>query len=213
MNTESAEDVRQQSLSELAVLGFPQPPAHFPLLEKKPIRSQHEVVARALVLNVVINCAYQMPNDYARSWLRGQGLFEKATLQELAFMDGIDQGEQPDTGGFELQIEALWALAWSLGFVDDLSFSQYCTDELAGWLPDLRRNEGKDRFERAAVLVERDKVREALDLCFCLTWGAAEANLERRRCPGPVEQYVLWERRRALEWLRGEDWDDYPTDT
>jgi hypothetical protein len=54
---------------------------------------------------------------------------------------------------------------------------------------------------RARVaLRDANETAEMLDLHYCLTWGLAEANLNHRTVPGSVEQYVLWERRRALEF-------------
>jgi len=60
-----------------------------------------------------------------------------------------------------------------------------------------------------------------LDLYYCLTWGLADANLNHRPVPGSVEQYVLWERRRALEFAlvladephQHSDWYEISLDT
>jgi hypothetical protein len=52
-----------------------------------------------------------------------------------------------------------------------------------------------------------------LDLHYCMTWGLAEANLRRQPPPGTIEQFAIWQRRRALEYAivrpgeSGDDWD------
>jgi hypothetical protein len=53
-----------------------------------------------------------------------------------------------------------------------------------------------------------EALREALDLARCVTWGLGDADLSVGFSPGEVEPYVVWERRRALEWLHGADWDE-----
>ncbi len=65
-------------------------------------------------------------------------------------------------------------------------------------------------IDRAA---NRRRVLDELDVAFCLTWGCAEANLRQQPVPGDVRDYVIWERRRALEWLMGDDWDNPNYDT
>jgi hypothetical protein len=58
-----------------------------------------------------------------------------------------------------------------------------------------------------AALRDDAEVRAALDLARCLTWGLGDPELSVGFSPGEVEPYVVWERRRALEWLLGADWD------
>jgi hypothetical protein len=58
-----------------------------------------------------------------------------------------------------------------------------------------------------------------LDLYHCMTWGLAEANLRQQTPPGEIEQYVIWHRRRALEFAIAErewthdEWDDMDLST
>ena len=110
VDPEIARRVRGKSLDGLRKLGFPSPPAHFPWLECTELRSQQEVVERALVLNVIINCAYRMPTDFARQWLREQRVIDKMTSAESAWLAAIDRGEDPAAQGHKLQVEALWVL-------------------------------------------------------------------------------------------------------
>jgi Domain of unknown function (DUF4272) len=65
----------------------------------------------------------------------------------------------------------------------------------------------------STVLRPDAEVLDELDVAFCLTWGCAEANLRQQPVPGDVRDYVIWERRRALEWLMGDDWDNPSYDT
>ncbi len=112
------------------------------------------------------------------------------------------------------QVEAINALVWTLGIVGTLDAAQYCGDDLAQQLPDLRRGERISGWlKRCQVQVRAtDEVLAEWDLYFCLTWGLADANLRRTTVPGRVRQYLYWHRRRALEFACGthlghRDWD------
>ena len=79
---------------------------------------------------------------------------------------------------------------------------------MAGWLPDLRTGESAERFRAGTVVRGEGEILNELDVVYCLTWGCAAANLYHQPEPGVLGQYVMWERRRALEWLVGDDWDE-----
>ncbi|HYO67259.1 MAG TPA: DUF4272 domain-containing protein, partial [Archangium sp.] len=149
----------------------------------------------------------------ARSWLRQEGLEGVLTPGEQHYLGEVEKGLAPESQGHQLQVEALWALVWALALVPVLDFGKHCGDELSGLLPDLRQSEGSRSFRKRAHLRRPEELYQALDLAYCLSWGIAEANLTRSPVPGRVEQYVVWERRRALEWLHGDDWDKPRTDT
>jgi hypothetical protein len=205
--------IRSRSLSLARALGYPPPPAHFPWLDRERVRPEREVIDRSLVLHIIVNCSFGMPTALARAWLDREGLLASLSPGERHYLEEIDQGLAPDAKGHQLQVESLWALAWALSQVPSLDFGHYCGDELAGLLPDLRANEDGESFRSRARLRSPEELYEALDLAYCLSWGVAEANLTRTPVPGKVGQYVIWERRRVLEWLHGGDWDSPPRDT
>ena len=200
--------IRRESLEQLTVLGFPKPPEHFPILDRVETRPEEDVVNRALVLHVVINVAFNMPTDLARIWLDHQGLSQSMTEGENGFLESVDGGMAPDAQGHQLQVEALWALVWALGHVPTLDFNEYCGESLSSYLPDLRASESRDRFDTTSSLHDATEVFQVLDLAYCITWGIADANLTRRNPSGKLDQYAYWERRRSLEWLFGDEWDE-----
>jgi hypothetical protein len=156
-----------------------------------------ELIARAGVLTLVVQRSFGMPDDRAKTWIEENGLTAALAPEETALLAGKGMPEE-----FRTQVEALWALAWVLGLSDHLDPSEYCGDTLAGSMPDLRKAESLSEWVARADLALRDanETAEMLDLHYCLTWGLADANLNHRAVPGSVEQYVLWERRRALEF-------------
>lgn len=213
----SAAHLRRKTLLRVEDLGFPQPPAHLPLLEDNEfpftLREPEDVVQRALVLNVRINIAFRMPPDAARRWLTTNGLMSALTQRESELLDGaaaVDEHEQ-------LQVEGLWALAWALGLTQSLDHRSYCGEELATLFPDLRADESLHAWrERADChLRTTTELMAELDLLYVMTWGLVDARISGSHVPGEVQPYVLWERRRALEFVRAdsEDWDEVDLST
>ncbi len=143
-----------------------------------------------------------MPPELARDWLIANDLTECLSPVEQAYVGGSGEADERDRG----QVEALWALAWALGLTPELDHATYCGDELASLLPDLRTQESADAWSARVRtrLRASGEILEALDLLYVMTWGLADANLSGRPGPGVVEQYVLWERRRALEFVGGD---------
>lgn len=187
-------------------MGFQIPPEHFPLIEAEIFRSPKEIIERALALNVVINVGYGMPTDYARDWLASNKI-DFLTENEIDLFRKIDEGAPYDENSVRIQVEALWVLVWALGFVKNLDFSSYCENSLSGLLPNLREFESSEKFSEQAVMKPYCEIYQALDLVYCISWALAEANLSGSESPGNLRQYVYWERRKALEWIKGGDWD------
>jgi hypothetical protein len=157
-----------------------------------------------------------MPGDQAKTWIDENDLTPALAPEETSLLAG--KAEQ-----FRSQVEALWGLTWVLGVNDHLDPDQYCGEHMAASLPDLRRAEPLSEWVARADVALRDanETAEMLDLHYCLTWGLADANLDHRAAPGSVEQYVLWERRRALEFAlvlgdepyQHSDWYEISLDT
>jgi Domain of unknown function (DUF4272) len=199
---------RQRSRALVETLRFPQPPDWYPVIDRGTLRHLPDIQNRALVLNVVINCAFGMPTDHARAWLGAHGLIGELTGEEADHLAAVDAGLAAESQGHRLRVEALWLLAWSLSLTPTLDWSRYCGDEMSSWLPDLRTGEDPARFRAATAVRAEDEILDEVDLAYCLTWGCAQSNVRHLPDPGEVGQYVMWERRRALEWLIGEDWDN-----
>jgi hypothetical protein len=51
-----------------------------------------------------------------------------------------------------------------------------------------------------------DELYEALDLATVLASAIGDEGLQLGLSPGDVEPYVVWERKRALEWIHGAKW-------
>lgn len=203
--------LREHSLADAERLGYPTNPS-LPYVESPGwIRPEDDIASRALALSLVLAFAYGFSREKTQRLLERDSLEEDLTPAELSFIKG--DSEVPNEE-FKLRIEALWALAWALSFVDRLDFSQVCGEHLVHLIPDWKRDDEPSAFRSAAKLRDADDIQRALDLAYCLDWAVAEERLRRIQASDRVPPYVIEQRRRALEWLvLDEDWDDIILDT
>ncbi|MEY2455308.1 MAG: hypothetical protein QOK06_402 [Acidimicrobiaceae bacterium] len=206
-----APDVRARNRKIARRLGYPAPPEDLEFPHASPWRTTAEVVERALVVNVVLSCAHGLPVESAATWLGEQRLVGALTAYETEYLDDLAEGLRIGAAHRRLQVEALWALLWALSFVEELDFGVGCGERVTPLVPNLfdpAEGLGPARVRAEAERRDPEALREALDLARCVTWGLGDADLSVGFSPGEVEPYVVWERRRALEWLHGADWDE-----
>jgi hypothetical protein len=212
--------LRTQTVDRLSDAGFPQPPAHLPVLWEGSApapRPPEQVVQRIAVLNVIVTCAYGMPPALACDWIGSNGLLDHLTDRERRVVAGELGRVEED----KIQVEAIHALCWTLGVVGSIDPEVFCPNDLAARLPDLRSGESlADWLKRTAVSPPApEKTLGEWDLHYCITWAIADANLHRTDPPGPLPQYVYWQRRRAFEFIYGgaeilhQDWDSIDLST
>lgn len=186
-------------------------PTHLPLLDsvERP-RSAGEVVSRLFAAHVTAACAYGLDRTSALTWVRVEGLEKDLTPSERAFLfekKGI-------AGRFQAQVEGMWVLAWSCGLISSIDMKQPCDDRFATMLPDLKVGQRSDAWRRKADMLPLHRLFCACDLAYALHWATRQAALEHRPCPLAISADLIAERRRALEWILGEDsWDEVTLDT
>ena len=204
-------EVRSRNLRIARRLGYPAPPDDLPFPDAGLARTSDEAVDRALVVNVVLSCAHGLGVEPARAWLERASLLDALTAHEAEYLEDVADGMRLGGAQRKLHVEALWALLWALAFVDELDFGVGCGERVTALVPDVfdpAEGLGPARVRAEAELRDVDEMRAALDLARCLTWGLGDPGLSVGFSPGEVEPYVVWERRRALEWLLGADWDE-----
>lgn len=202
--------IRKKSLACAASLGF-SINEFLPLLgEKIYEKSAEQIANRLLCLHVVAACSYGFNREEACSWIAQENLQNFLTEGEKIFLaKGVGEKEK-----YHFQIEGMWALSWSLGLVPRLDFSKGCESSFALLLPNLKISESSVVLRSKLVLRSFDSIFEQCDLAYCLHWAIRQAQICSNAIPGKVQPYVIIERRRALEWLIGnEDWDNVILDT
>ena len=197
--------VRNNSWKIAKKLGYPTdktlPLSDLPL----NLRSAEEVAKRMLALKAVLACAFSADNmDMVQTWIDQENLTDNFTKSECLF---IYEGKgNPDQ--VELEIESLWMLAWCTNLINEMDFGEYCGDFLSDLLPSIEYMNSKTSFVRSLELRPLEEISEALDLAYCLNWGAIEARTKNLNIASKVREYVIEYRRKALEWLVSEDdWD------
>jgi hypothetical protein len=165
-----------------------------------------EILERALVLNVVISCAYGLPPLTALDWLRREGLLDRLSEDEREFLVDVSEGLHVEELSRKLQVESLFALLWAVSLVEDLDFDRGCGDEVARVMPDIQAGDDAAEVRAAATRRDPDELYAALDLATVLASAIGDEDLQLGLSPGDVEPYVVWERRRALAWLHGANW-------
>ena len=200
--------VRERSRKLARRLGYGTPSDDLPDPPVGPVRSTDEIVERALVLNVVISCAYGLSTLTALDWLRASTVCsDRLTDDERDFLVDVSEGLHVEELARKLQVESLFALLWALSLVDELDFDRGCGDEVARVMPDIQAGEPMTRTDlRAPRSGGREELYAAFDLVECLAWAIGDEDLQLGLSPGDVEPYVVWERRRALAWIHGADW-------
>jgi hypothetical protein len=187
-------------------LGYGKAPTDVPEPPAGTLRSAEDTLARALVLNVVISCAYGLPTLAALDWLRRHDLLDLLTEDEREFLADASEGIHVEDLARKLQVESLFALLWALSLVDDLDFDRGCGDEVARVVPDIQAGDDATDMRAAAAMRATDELYEALDLATVLASAIGDEGLQLGLSPGDVEPYVVWERKRALEWIHGAKW-------
>jgi hypothetical protein len=198
--------VRERSRKLARRLGYGTPAEDLPDPQVGALRSTAEIVERALVLNVVISCAYGLPTLTALDWLRRQGLLDRLTDDEREFLADTSEGIHVEELSRKLQVESLFALLWAVSLVDELDFDRGCGDEVARVTPDVQRGDDAGELRAAATRRSGDDLYAALDLATVLASALGDEDLQLGLSPGDVEPYVVWERKRALAWIHGAPW-------
>jgi len=202
--------LRIQSIRVAAAAGIILPPP-LPLLDERiQLRPFRAVVDRLLAMNPVAAAAYGFDRTAAKSWLQNQHLEPAVTAAEAQFLENGSGHKQQ----FRLQVEGMWVLAWAVGLVGRIDFWKDCDSRFVTQLPKLKVGQsGASWYERARMRGS-DEILAACDLAYCLHWAVRQSEIEGLKPPAGLKQYIVIERRRALEWLSGDDaWSEITLDT
>jgi len=206
LDDEALRMIRQRSLFMTRRLGYPTDVTLPLFVDRGVLRDKDEVVDRMLALDAIVACASGMPPEIASDWVVEVGVSSALSPSERRVLEG--RGDQVPADLID-RMEGLWALGWASSLFRALDFSRICGPELAmifGELDDVR----DVRALRKRCRMRRyEEIVAACDLARCLQRGLDIAARKRMSQPGKILPNVLYERRKALEWLVGEvAWDD-----
>ena len=199
------EEVRERSRRLARRLGYGRTAPDLPPLDVGALRSTEVIVDRALVLNVVLSCAYGLSAEAALDWLTAEGLSQAVTDGEHEFLVDVAEGLRVQELARRLEVESLYALLWAVSIVDELDFDRGAGD-VTPYVPDVHRGESADALRAEATRRDEVELYAAYDLATVLSSAIGDEDLHVGVSPGDVEPYVVWERRRALGWIHGVPW-------
>jgi len=199
------EEVRERSRRLARRLGYGRTAADLPPLDVVELRPTDAIVGRALVLNVVISCAYGLSTEAALDWLTAEDLLDAVTDDEHEFLVDVAEGLRVQELARRLEVESLYALLWAVSIVDELDFDRGAGD-VTPYVPDVHQGESGDALRTDAARRDAAELYAAFDLAAVLSSAIGDEELHVGLSPGDVEPYVIWERRRALAWVHGAEW-------
>jgi Domain of unknown function (DUF4272) len=183
-----------------------------PLIEAvEELRPQdaRSVAIRSVVLGYVIGIGFGADARRLKASLEQFGLFEHASAQERVLLSRSEHSQQEKVNATWLT-ECVQSLAWCLGLVELDPFRR-CDDDLASHFPQPFTN--PTGFIAEATLRPMDNIYQQADLHYRLHWAARNARLKGNR--SNVDEGLISERRKALDWVVGveQDWDEIPLGT
>ena len=179
-----------------------------PDLDYSSIRPREAIVSRALILNALLQIAFNNPTEFVETWLEDKELLERLTPWESSVLarNNHELSEEEINRLFSY-MESLWALLWVGSMVDDLCFEFPVGESCSSLCPNLKIHEDGSKLWNKMKLRDFDEVFAMLDLYYRLHWSARDA--ESNDYDSVVDADIVIERRRALEWaLSGCGWDE-----
>jgi len=204
-------EFREESLVKARHMGYPIN-EQLPLIDlPKRIREREDVIARTLVLFCTVAHSYGLPAKSALSWIEREGLQNSVSHHELSFLNGANHGR---VRTFQGNVETLWALTWILNLHPSLDFASVCSNDFILMFPNIKTGATSETFRKNASVRDIEEILSKADLAYCLHWGIVHASKIGENIRGAVAPYVITNRRKALDWMIGEEtWDDISLDT
>ncbi|MEJ8545992.1 DUF4272 domain-containing protein [Brevibacillus borstelensis] len=223
-STPSAEARKQRSIQLLREQGIPCI-EHLPVIagdEEAVIRTKDEIVQRAIALCLIAiysggiaeNGNVEEEREFIEGLIEQYGAERFFTEKERAFLYN-DQPERIDAIQLVWMYECYWVLLWALGYVEKLDFpGEICDVQTA--IDCLRLAENYDGFYQHASVRGKTEILDQADLIYRYDWACVDARINNRPVEGGLNDGVVLERHRALNWLvryMDADWDGVSTDT
>jgi hypothetical protein len=205
------EQYRNKSIGRLKKLKV-NIPNHLPLLESEEElspKSLADITGKISALGYVIGMGYTDDTKRLIKNIKKYNLWPYVSKHEKMCLKKPKLISKQDRINFQWLCECIYALAWCLSIVD-LNPKLGCPDDLADMTVP---GQDVDVFRSDKQLRPMDEIQAEADFYYCLHWHERNCRLRGRK--GLINEGVIWERRRALDWVIGvsDDWDDMPNDT
>lgn len=180
-----------------------------PFIERLDMKNLEEIKGRMAVMNALINISFEAPVAIIRAWIEKHNLNQYLSGWEKEILAKKDN----ELSAYEINslrwyLEGLWALMWCTKMIDNLDENEWCGDYMADLLPRLEQDEDNSKIESISQLRDEKTIFRMLDYYFRLHWYCVDARLTKQK--PKIDEGVVYERRKAMEWLMDNecDWDD-----
>ncbi len=183
-----------------------------PLIEEPNMRSIDDVKGRVFAMHPLCQIGYGAPPDAVKDYLERNGLTDFLSSEEMALFQQELSHEK--CAGLTWYIENIYAFLWALGLVDNLDQNEMAQGEVVyPMLPDLPDGGIDSDVEKTSSLRSEVEIAEMLDCYYRLHWHFVDERINGR--PDIEREGIVFERRKALEWLynRDSDWDSIEMST
>lgn len=180
--------------------------------EEVHLRSVEAISRRAIALNLVALKGEGLPQGTIQNIFRDFRMKGMLSPHELDFIK-LPEPEPEDRKVFTWRYEALFALLWALGYVDDMGYPGRICDVQA-LVKLMYESGGAEGLQKDAQMRSVAEILDEADRYRRLYWAVYDAQLRTEKPPADLEAGVVYERFYALNWLIQEaeaDWDDVPT--
>ncbi len=173
------------------------------------------VAAGILMIQLACDAAngdYVPSREVLLPYLERFGVLDALNGPERRLLDG--EYTQQSLSEIVWTYESCWALEWALGLIDDISdASDICECEKAVRL--VTDSETMDAFRSRCALRDVEERKDMTDYFYRCHWAAVEKRLRPDTEIGDLNEEVVMERRRGLDWLfdTEDDWFDISLDT
>lgn len=202
-------------------------PVWYPVIESESesqCRSPEEIAERAvtlLIISLYSECRIQEKMGYEEAYRFVEDIIESFDAEEFLspsereYINNPDSTEQEQIS-YSWKYENLFVMEWALGLVDELDFPDHICD-----VPNVVKllNECStisDILEKSNPKSKKQLLDEC-DLIFCLDWSCVDTRIHNLSAPAGMDNGVVLERHKSLNWLVGADdraeWDLVGTNT
>lgn len=185
------------------------------------LKSFDKICERAVAALLIIQIGCDIGNDnYEESmevipgFLKKFGVEDKLNSKEKRLIDGTY--EMQDAIDVVWEYEAYWSLVWALGLIEDDDLTEageVCDGNIA--IPLVSDCKDMADFKSRCKLRDIEDILDMLDLFYRYHWATVENRLHPEKEIADLNEEIVTERRRGLEWLvsEEEDWYDISLDT
>lgn len=180
------------------------------------LRSLDEICERAVAALIVIQLACDVGNNnYDEAMkvipdvLRRFGVQDKLNSKEKKLIDGTYTMQ--DAIDVAWEYEDYWSLVWALGLIEDRDMI-YANEVCDGRRAMSLVFDHKDLADFKNTCKPRDieDILDMLDLFYRYHWASVEHRINPEKPVDDLDEGIVTERRRGLEWLisKEDDWFD-----